>query len=87
MSIQKVTDMILHGRADLVGDAVRSTIAAGCTPDLLLQSMISTVDDLKERLKREEILVPEMLLAVKNMNIGIYSNLTLLNVLFESIAL
>ena len=70
MTVQKVKDLICHGKADLVGDAVRSTIDAGCDPEALLQGMVSAVDDLEERLEKGEILVPEMLLAVKAMKAG-----------------
>lgn len=70
MTIQNVNDLISRGKVDIVGDAIRSAIDAGCDPEALLQGMIFTVEDLEVRLQKGEILVPEMLLSVKTMKVG-----------------
>lgn len=71
MTIESVKDLISRGEIRRIGDAVQAAIDGDCNPEELLQGLVSTMQDLDEKLKNGEILVPEMLLAVKAMLTGV----------------
>lgn len=71
MSIEKVNDLVIRGKAKLVPAAVQEALDEGCEASVLLNTMISAMDVVGERFKNGEIFVPEMLIAAKAMKKGV----------------
>lgn len=71
MSIEKVNDLVIHGKAKLVPAAVQEALDEGCEANALLDTMISAMDVVGENFKNGAIFVPEMLMAAKAMKKGV----------------
>lgn len=71
MSIEKVHDLVVHGKAKLVAAAVQEALDEGCEATALLDSMIAAMDVVGENFKNGDIFVPEMLIAAKAMKKGV----------------
>ena len=71
MSIQNVNDLVTRGKAKLVPAAVQETLDEGVEPTLILDTMIAAMDVVGEKFKKNEIFVPEMLIAAKAMKKGV----------------
>ena len=71
MSIEKVRDLVIAGRAKLVPAATQEAIDEGDNPAELLDAMIGAMDVVGERFKNNEIFVPEMLISAKAMKKGV----------------
>ena len=71
MSIEKVNDLVVHGKAKLVPAAVQEALDEGCEATAVLDSMISAMDTVGENFKNGVIFVPEMLIAAKAMKKGV----------------
>ena len=71
MSIEKVRDLVIAGRAKLVPAATQEAIDEGDNPAELLDAMIGAMDVVSERFKNNEIFVPEMLISAKAMKKGV----------------
>ncbi len=71
MSIEKVNDLVIRGKAKLVGAAVQEALDEGCNANDVLNTMIAAMDVVGERFKNGEIFVPEMLIAAKAMKKGV----------------
>ena len=71
MSIEKVNDLVIRGKAKLVPAAVQEALDEGCEASALLNTMISAMDVVGEKFKNGEIFVPEMLIAAKAMKKGV----------------
>ena len=71
MSIEKVRDLVIAGRAKLVPAAVQEGLDEGDNPAELLDAMIGAMDVVGERFKNNEIFVPEMLISAKAMKKGV----------------
>ena len=71
MSIEKVNDLVVHGKAKLVPAAVQEALDEGCEATAVLDSMISAMDTVGENFKNGVIFVPEMLIAAKAMKRGV----------------
>lgn len=70
--IQEVYDLVVKGKAKLVGAAVQAALDAGCDPTEILNSgMISAMDEVGAKFKNGEIFVPEMLVAARAMKKGV----------------
>ena len=67
MSIEKVNDLVVRGKAKLVAAAVQEALDEGCNPNDILNAMISAMDVVGENFKNGVIFVPEMLIAAKAM--------------------
>ena len=65
MSIEKVNDLVVRGKAKLVPAAVQEALDEGCNPNDVLNAMISAMDVVGENFKNGVIFVPEMLIAAK----------------------
>lgn len=68
---EKIKELIIGGKAKLIGAAVQEALDAGCNAAALLGTMISAMDVVGERFKNGEIFVPEMLIAAKAMKMGV----------------
>lgn len=71
MSIEKVNDLVIRGKAKLVPAAVQEALDEGCEASALLDTMISAMDVVGENFKNGNIFVPEMLIAAKAMKKGV----------------
>ena len=71
MSLQKVHDMVVRGKAKLVPAAVQETLDEGVEASKILDTMISAMDVVGENFKNGTIFVPEMLIAAKAMKKGV----------------
>ena len=71
MSIEKVNDLVVRGKAKLVPAAVQEAPDEGCEASALLDTMIAAMDVVGENFKNGEIFVPEMLISAKAMKKGV----------------
>ena len=69
--IQNVADAVAAGKAKVVGGLVQEALDAGCDATELLNAMIDAMGVVGERFKKNEIFVPEMLIAAKAMKKGV----------------
>ena len=67
----EVFDLVVRGKAKLVGAAVQTALDEGADPNELLASMISAMDEVGEKFKNNEIFVPEMLVSARAMKKGV----------------
>ena len=67
----EVFDLVVRGKAKLVGAAVQEALDGGADPNELLASMISAMDEVGEKFKNNEIFVPEMLVSARAMKKGV----------------
>ena len=61
--IQNVADAVAAGKAKVVGGLVQEALDGGCDATELLNAMIDAMGVVGERFKKNEIFVPEMLIA------------------------
>ena len=71
MSIEKVNDLVVRGKAKLVPAAVQETLDEGVEASKILDTMIEAMDVVGENFKNGVIFVPEMLIAAKAMKKGV----------------
>ena len=71
MSIEKVNDLVVRGKAKLVPPAAQEALDEGCEASALLDTMIAAMDVVGENFKNGEIFVPEMLISAKAMKKGV----------------
>ena len=70
--IAELAQAIENGKAKLVAGLVQEALAEGNAPiDILNQGMIDAMANIGEKFKRNEIFVPEMLIAAKAMKKGV----------------
>lgn len=70
--IQEVYDLVVAGKAKVIGDAVQAAVDAGCDPtEVLNKGMIAAMDEVGAKFKAGEIFVPEMLVAARAMKKGV----------------
>ena len=69
--IQTVADAVAAGKTKLVGGLVQEALDGGCDAGELLNAMIDAMGLVGERFKKNEIFVPEMLIAAKAMKKGV----------------
>ena len=71
MSKQDVSNLVIAGKAKLVGAAVQETLDEGVPAADILSAMIDAMGVVGERFKNNEIFVPEMLVAARAMKKGV----------------
>lgn len=69
--IDDVVALVENGKRKLVPGAVQEALDEGADPVELLNGMIGAMDIVGEKFKRNEIFVPEMLIAAKAMKAGV----------------
>ena len=69
--LQEVADVVIAGKAKLVGGLVQEALDEGNDPNAVLNSMIDAMGVVGERFKNNEIFVPEMLVAARAMKKGV----------------
>lgn len=69
--INEVKELVAKGKTKLIAGVVQEAIDEGCGPQEILNSMIDTMGEVGEKFSRDEIFVPEMLIAAKAMKKGL----------------
>ena len=69
--LQEIADVVINGKAKLIGGLVQEALDEGNDPSAILNSMIDAMGVVGERFKNNEIFVPEMLVAARAMNKGV----------------
>ena len=69
--INKVSELVIKGKAKLITAAVAEAVEAGVAPEEILNAMIGAMDVVGENFKNGTIFVPEMLIAAKAMKKGV----------------
>ena len=69
--LQELADVVISGKAKLVGGLVQEALDEGNDPNAVLNSMIDAMGVVGERFKNNEIFVPEMLVAARAMKKGV----------------
>ena len=68
---EEIKTLIMNGRSKLMAGKVQEALDSGLPADELLNTMISAMDEIGEKFKKNEIYVPEMLVAAKAMKKGV----------------
>ena len=63
-TLQDVADIIISGKAKKTPGVVQEALDAGCAPAEILNTMIDAMSVVGDRFSRNEIFVPEMLVAI-----------------------
>lgn len=71
ITLQDVADIIIAGRAKLIAGKVQEALDAGLEAGEILNTMIDAMSVVGERFSKNEIFVPEMLVAAKAMKLGV----------------
>ena len=69
-TLEELAAKITAGRAKLVPGLVQKAMDEGVDPLVILNSMVGVMDEIGERFQRNEVFVPEMLIAAKAMKKG-----------------
>ena len=69
--LQEVADIVIAGKAKLVGGLVQEALDEGNEATVILNTMIDAMGVVGERFKNNEIFVPEMLVAARAMKKGV----------------
>ena len=69
--IEEVYQLVSIGKAKLVPAAVQGALDEGCEPAAVLNTMIDAMGLVGEKFKKNEIFVPEMLVAARAMKKGV----------------
>jgi len=67
MELSQLTDAIKTGNRKAAGLLTQEAIEAKCEPRTILDSLIAGMDDIGARFQRNEVFVPEMLIAARAM--------------------
>jgi methanogenic corrinoid protein MtbC1 len=70
-TLQDVADIVIAGKAKKTPGVVQEALDAGLAPKDILNTMIDAMSVVGERFSRNEIFVPEMLVAAKAMKKGV----------------
>ena len=69
--LQEIADVVINGKAKLIGGLVQEALDEGNDPSAILNSMSDAMGVVGERFKNNEIFVPEMLVAARAMKKGV----------------
>ncbi|MCQ2552508.1 MAG: corrinoid protein [Clostridia bacterium] len=69
--IQSVKETVAAGKLKLVEGVVQEALNGGATPEEVLDSMAVAMDEVGDKFQKNEIYVPEMLIAAKTMQRGV----------------
>lgn len=69
--IQEVRTMVEEGKTKLIAGLVQEALDEGNGAEDILQSMIDAMGTIGDKFSRDEIFVPEMLIAAKTMSLGV----------------
>ena len=69
--LQDVENAVVSGKSKLVAGLVQEALDEGCSAPDILNGMINAMGIVGERFKKNEIFVPEMLVAARAMKKGV----------------
>ena len=69
--LESVSDLVVRGKAKLIPAEVQAGLDEGDDPAALLNTMIDAMGVVGEKFKKNEIFVPEMLVAARAMKKGV----------------
>ena len=69
--LDTVKEMVVGGKLKKIEGAVQEALDDGATPNEVLDSMMEAMDEVGGKFQRNEIYVPEMLVAAKTMQRGV----------------
>ena len=71
MTLQNISELVINGKARVVPGAVQEGLDEGLVPAEILNTMIDAMSVVGDRFSKNEIFVPEMLVAAKAMKKGV----------------
>lgn len=71
MNLDEIKSLIESGKRKKVPEAVQTALDNGVAPIEILNGMIGAMDVVGDKFKKNEIFVPEMLMAAKSMKAGV----------------
>ena len=69
--VENVKELVVNGKLKKIEEAVQEAIDGGATAQEVLDSMMVAMDEVGGKFQRNEIYVPEMLVAAKTMQRGV----------------
>jgi len=69
--VTSVKETVAAGKLKVVEQIVKEALDGGATPDEILDSMAVAMDEVGDKFQKNEIYVPEMLIAAKTMQRGV----------------
>ncbi|MDO5331094.1 MAG: corrinoid protein [Bacillota bacterium] len=69
--VTSVKEAVAAGKLKVVEQVVKEALDGGATPDEILDSMAVAMDEVGDKFQKNEIYVPEMLIAAKTMQRGV----------------
>ena len=69
--IEIIKETVVNGKLKKVEEIVNEALAGGATPQEVLDSMMGAMDEVGAKFQKNEIYVPEMLVAAKTMQRGV----------------
>ena len=69
--LDTVKELVVGGKLKKIEEAVQEALDGGATPQQVLDSMMEAMDEVGGKFQRNEIYVPEMLVAAKTMQRGV----------------
>ncbi|MEJ8554186.1 corrinoid protein [Tepidibacter sp. Z1-5] len=73
MYYKKIREGIINGDTDAVIELTKEALAKKYTPEHILEKgLISGIDEIAKKFRKDKVLVPEVLLSTRAMNAGIY---------------
>ena len=69
--VENVKELVVNGKLKKIEEAVQEAIDDGATAQEVLDSMMEAMDEVGGKFQRNEIYVPEMLVAAKTMQRGV----------------
>ena len=67
----EIQELLQKGKAKLVTAKVEEALAAGIAPQELMQTLLDAMGIIGERFKRDEVFVPDVMIAARAMNRGL----------------
>ena len=67
----EIQEQLQKGKAKLVTAKVEEALAAGIAPQELMQTLLDAMGIIGERFKRDEVFVPDVMIAARAMNRGL----------------
>ncbi len=70
-SLKEISELVQKGRSKLIGAAVQTAIDSGADPEEILnEGLLDGMNIIGEKFKKNDVYVPEVLVAAKAMNMG-----------------
>ena len=69
--LNEIQELLQKGKAKLVTAKVEEALAAGIAPQELMQTLLDAMGIIGERFKRDEVFVPDVMIAARAMNRGL----------------